>query len=50
MFHFNEGINDNILDCTVVTKEPELVYHRLDLVPHSKMCIHLKQLSTPGKS
>ncbi|XP_076463028.1 VWFA and cache domain-containing protein 1-like [Babylonia areolata] len=26
--------------------QPELVYHRIDLLPQDKMCMHLKQLST----
>lgn len=33
--------------CSVLT--PELVYHRLDLLPTDNMCVHLKQLSTLGK-
>jgi len=36
--------------CFSVHNQPELVYHRIDLLPHDKMCLHLKQLSTLGKS
>ena len=28
---------------------PELVYHRIDVLPTNKMCLHLKQLATTGK-
>ncbi|ESO86641.1 hypothetical protein LOTGIDRAFT_128750, partial [Lottia gigantea] len=30
----------------IVSNQPDLVYHRLDLLPRDKMCLHLKQLST----
>ncbi|XP_055956054.1 VWFA and cache domain-containing protein 1 [Patella vulgata] len=30
----------------IVSNQHDLVYHRLDLLPREKMCLHLKQLST----
>ncbi|KAK3089856.1 hypothetical protein FSP39_007106 [Pinctada imbricata] len=30
-----------------VSSDPQLVYHRLDLVPTSMMCLHRNQLATP---
>ncbi|XP_060082073.1 VWFA and cache domain-containing protein 1-like [Ylistrum balloti] len=46
----SERKNNRKLVNIPVSKEPELVYHRLDLVPKNKMCLHLKQLATPEVS
>lgn len=31
------------------SRDPNLLYHRLDLLPANNMCLHLKQLATEGK-
>lgn len=35
--------------CVAAGKAGNLVYHRLDLLPTEKTCMHLKQLATVGK-
>ena len=34
--------------CLSVSKDPMLLYHRLDLKRPNNMCFHLKQLATEG--
>jgi len=39
-----------LLWCCVVWSAslPDLVYHRIDILPTNNMCLHLKQLATTG--
>lgn len=41
---------DNILKLNNQVSLPELVYHRIDVLPTKKMCLHLKQLATTDVS
>lgn len=38
-----------MLFCCLVHSQPDLVYHRIDLLPTENMCLHLKQLATVGQ-